>query len=120
MLDQRAAFDVVWHSGLFLKLGRLCVVGKMLRTLMASYKNLSCTIKINSHVSDSFPIQRSVRQGGVLSTFYYLAYVDELLNDIANSTLGCRVLSTKCGNPTYEDDIALIALSSLNLQRWST
>jgi len=53
----------------------------------------------------------------VLSTFYYLTYVDDLLNDLENSNLGCRVLSTKCGNPTYADDIALIALSPLNLQR---
>jgi len=53
----------------------------------------------------------------VLSTFYYLTYVDDLLNDLENINLGCRVLSTKCGNPTYADDIALIALSTLNLQR---
>jgi len=58
-----------------------------------------------------------IRQGGVLSIFYYLTYVDDLLNDLENSNPGCRVLSTKCGNPAYADDIALIALSPLNLQR---
>jgi len=78
MLDQRAAFDAVWHSGLLLKLGRLCVIGKMLRTLMESYRNVSCTIKLNSHVSKSYLIQRSMCQGGVLFTFYYLTYVDDL------------------------------------------
>ena len=48
---------------------------------------------------------------------YNLTYVDDHLNDLENSNIGCRVLSTKCGNPTYTDDIALIALSPLNLQR---
>ena len=57
-----------------------------------------------------------VREGCCLF-FHYLTYVDDLLNDLENSNLGCRVLSTKCGNPTYADDIALIALSPLNLQR---
>ena len=49
----------------------------------------------------------------VLITFYYLPYVD----DLEVSNLGCRVLSTKSGNPIYTDDIALITLSPLNLQR---
>jgi len=48
---------------------------------------------------------------------YNLTYVDDLLNDLENSNIGCRVLSTKCGNPTYADDIARIALSPLNLQQ---
>jgi len=35
-LDQKAAFDVVWHHGLFAKLGRLEIVGKIIRTLILS------------------------------------------------------------------------------------
>jgi len=45
-------------------------------------------IKPNGHVSENFPIQRSVRQGGVLSTFYYLTFFDDLLDDLEKSYLG--------------------------------
>ena len=36
MFDQKSAFDVVWNDGLFAKLGRLGIVGKISRTLILS------------------------------------------------------------------------------------
>lgn len=116
-LDQKAAFDSVSHDGLFFKLGKLGVIGKPLRLLQSAYKGLRCVIRVNGATSTSLDVKRSVRQGGVLSTLYYLIYIDELLQNLENSELGCCVGTTSGGNPSFADDIAVLALSPLNLQR---
>jgi len=72
MLDKKAAFDVVWHHGLFAKLGMQGIVCKIIETLILSYSDLGCLIKINGRISKQFGKERYVRQGWVLSTFYYL------------------------------------------------
>ena len=61
-------------------------------------------------------VERGVRQGGVLSTFYYLVYVDQLLKDLEKSKHTVRVMSIKSGNTTFADDISLSALSPYSLQ----
>ena len=68
MLDKKAAFDVVWHHVLFAKLGRQGFVGKIIRTIILSYSNLSCLIKINGRLSVQIGKERYVRQGWVPST----------------------------------------------------
>ena len=67
--------------------------------------------------SDVINVRRGVRQGGVLSTFYYLAYIDELLQLLETSGYGAKVMSVPCGNPTFADDLSLIAVSPYNLQK---
>ena len=76
-LDQKAAFDSVWHMALFSKLGYLGFTGKLLRTIIDSYTDLKCVIRIHGTTSKPLNVVRSVRQGGVLSTFLYLEYVDQ-------------------------------------------
>lgn len=116
-LDQRAAFDSVWHTGLLYKLGTIGFTGKILRTVMDMYSGLKCVVRSNGTTSTALNIARSVRQGGVLSTFLYLVYIDQLLNDLEESNYGCMVHSVKGGNPSFADDISLIANTPLRLQR---
>lgn len=115
-LDQKSAFDCVWHDGLFVKLGQLGITGKILRLMRNSYTDLKCVVRHNGKSADAINIERSVRQGGTLSTLYYLVYVNQLLVDLENSNDGCSVMLTKSGNPSFADDITLIALSPFKLQ----
>jgi len=48
---------------------------------------------------------------GVLSTFLYLVYVNDLLNDLEHSGYGVKVVSVSCGNSEFADDVALFALT---------
>ena len=116
-LDIKGAFDVVWHEGLFYKLANLGIVGKTLRTLMNSYQELKCVVKLQGMTSDPVPVNRSVRQGGVLSTFYYLVFIDKLLYDLQKSNFGAKISSLKVGNPTFADDISLVTITPADLQR---
>ena len=63
-----------------------------------------------------FKVERGVRQGEVLSTFYYLVYVDQLLRDLETSKHSTQVMSIKSGNTTFADDISLSALTPYSLQ----
>lgn len=116
-LDQKAAFDSVWHTGLFYKLGRLGFTGQILRLIADMYTDLKCVVRVNAVTSEPLNVTRSVRQGGVLSTFLYLTYVDQLLVELEASNNGCTVQSLKGGNPSFADDISLVANSPLRLQR---
>ena len=116
-LDQKAAFDLVRHRALLFKLGRLGLVGKVLRVIQTSYTTLQCKIKLSNATSMPFEVIHGVRQGGVFSTFLYLVYLDQLLRELEISKHGAKLMSTEGGNPTFADDISFIAVSPLFLQQ---
>jgi len=115
-LDIKGAFDSVWHDALFYKLGMMGIKGKLLRILKSSYKDLKCRIKINGSTSGLIDVKRGVRQGGVTSSFLWLIFINDLLNELTTSKLGACVDDLQCSNPTLADDITLVALSPANLQ----
>ena len=61
-------------------------------------------------------LNQGVRQGGTLSPFLCVLFVDELLDTLAASGLGVYVAGLYCGAPMYADDLALVASSSADLQ----
>ncbi len=90
-LDTSKAFDTVWHSGLFLKLLEFGLPGKFLRLLINSYTAISSCVVVNGVRSSVFPLMQGARQGGIMSTWLYLLYIDELLNLLETSNLGSQV-----------------------------
>jgi len=66
--------------------------------------------------SRSFPCRQGVQQGGVLSPFLYCLFVDELLDNLAQSGFGVSIDDFYCGSPMYADDLALVASSPEELQ----
>ena len=111
-----AAFDTVWQNALFVKLGELGIKGKLLRLARDSYVNLKCKIRMQERTSQAVSVLCGVRQGGVLSAFYYLVFIDQLLVELENSGHGAQLCNVPCGNPTLADDIALIGISPKSMQ----
>ena len=64
----------------------------------------------------SFVLSQGVRQGGTLSPFLYVLFVDELLDILTASGLGVIVSGLYCGAPMYADDLALVASRPAHLQ----
>ena len=116
-MDQKGAFDSVRHTLLLLKLGRLGFVGKFLRIIKAESTGLQCVVRYSNMTSLPFNVVRGVRQGGVFSTFLYLVYINELVSLLQDSDLGCKIMSISVSNPTFADDISMLSLSPLNLQK---
>ena len=116
-LDSSKAFDNVWHDGLFSKLHDFGITGKALNLIMTSYKGLSSYVLVNGIKSQTFPVKQGVRQGGVTSTWYYLLFLDGLLEELQDSGTGCTVGSIKLGNPTLADDLVLIGPNLKSLEK---
>ena len=116
-LEEKAAFDPVRFRALFLKLGRFGLTCQFLRLAMSLYKNLMSVVCTSGSTSALIMVKRSTRQGGVLSTFLYLMYVNDLLDDIQSSDCGKKIMSICCGNPTFADDISLFVLTLWHYRR---
>ena len=116
-LDSSKAFDHVWHDGLFVKLFDFGISGKALNLIRASYQNLSSYVFVNGHKSRVFAVRQGVRQGGVTSTWYYLLFIDGLLQKLENSGTGCTIGFIRLGNPVLADDIVLIGPSLKMLRK---
>jgi len=84
---------------------------------MSTYHNLKAVVRVSGSTSDTIKVKRSVRQGGVLSTFLYLVYVNDLWKNIERSDCGSKVMSASCGNPAFADDVSLLALTHVHLQK---
>ena len=61
--------------------------------------------------SRAFCVQKSVRQGGVLSPYFFNLYMDGLEEKLDASGLGCWINGSFVNNIWYADDLVLLAPS---------
>ena len=115
-VDIKRAFDTVWHSSLFVKLHRLGIRGKVWRILLDMYNSLESCVSLNRKLSGWFPVEQGVRQWSVLSTFLYIVFMNELLEEIQNSRKGSCIGTTDTSCPAYVDDTVFLANSPNRLQ----
>ena len=62
-----------------------------------------------STLSSGFNISNGVRQGGILSSYLFSLYLDGLLEELADSGVGCFWASLFVGAVAYADDILMLA-----------
>ena len=84
-LDSQKAFEVINHSILLDKLFDKDINDKVWLVIKDLYQDVSSKVKWVGGLSDSFPMNQGVRQGGILSTHLYKIYIDELLNILKSS-----------------------------------
>ena len=72
-LDAQKCFDSVWHDGLLFKLLNILPENQWL-LIYEWYKNSYNIVRWNGEVSYSFPITRGVRQGSVISPYFFIIY----------------------------------------------
>ena len=74
------------------------------------------TVKWGSIHSHVIPLLSGVRQGGILSPLLFSLFVDSVLTQLEQSSLGCFV-NTVCYNSfMYADDLILISITVTDLQ----
>ena len=115
-MDIRKAYDTVWHTALFMKIYKLGIVGKTWRIIISMYDNLQSAISLNNQYSKWFPVKRGIRQGGVQSSFCYLAFINDMITEIQKSKLSAKMGNIECGCPALADDVAVLANSPSDLQ----
>ncbi len=121
-VDYTKAFDMVWREGLWWKLVRDNVNGKLLKVIHSMYSNIKSCVMVNQEMSDTFVCNVGVRQGENLSPLLFAFYVNDLQekliehdgnyldfdNDLLNAYLRILVLM-------YADDTVLLFVSEFNM-----
>lgn len=114
-LDAQKAFDKVLQEGLFLKLFEMGVDLYFLKVLISLHDHLSSYVLFRGFKSVEFNISRGTRQGGVLSPFLFLCFINDLLNESCASNLGLSINGINLTCPTVADDMLLQSLSKVGL-----
>ncbi|KAL4220189.1 hypothetical protein ACF0H5_020597 [Mactra antiquata] len=64
-------------------------------------------VRSNGCKSNWFPVLQGARQGQCLSPYFYLLYINNLMDDIENSTYCYNLNGVSCGCPTSTDDMVI-------------
>ena len=115
-LDAQKAFDKVWHDGLFIKLHELGLELYLWKLVVTLHSDLYSYVLFRGFVSPQFQIHKGTRQGGVLSPYLFLCYIDELLDILCASNLGLTVNGINLTCPSVADDMLLQSLTKNGLQ----
>ena len=115
-LDSSKAFDTVWRKGLLYKLYKLGVDGKIWTLIDDCHVSTESCVIVNQTQSRWFKVSQGVRQGGVLSTFLYLVFINDLIDEIQTMTHNSGILNIPSSCPTLADDLSLIAIYPRTLQ----
>ena len=108
-LDASKAFDLVDHGKLFSKLLQRGLPYPIVRFLVNWYSSQRLKVRWGNSLSDPIGVSNGVRQGSVLSPILFSVYLDDLLEDLSQSGVGCYWGHMFVGALCYADDLVLLA-----------
>ena len=88
-----------------------------IRILFYWYSNLTSVCKWRDSFSEIFAVISGVRQGGVLSARFWAVYMDDLIQQLRKSGVGCHILDNFIAGILYADDVCLLAPSRKAMQK---
>ena len=114
-LDAKKAFDKVWHDGLLLKLYERGIDLYIWKVIVSLHANLSSYVLFRGFKSGDLSVTKGTRQGGVISPYMFLCYIDDLLNELTSCDKGLCIYGINVCCPTVADDMLLQALTIFGL-----
>jgi hypothetical protein len=115
-LDLSKAFDKMNHSALFIKLMDRKVPSQLLNIFIMWFDMSITCVRWGGHYSFFFKLLAGVRQGGVLSPYFFAIFIDDIVLLIKKTNVGCYMSGICACIFLYADDILLVAPSVEGLQ----
>ena len=116
-LDIQRAFDMIWWNGLLYKISKIGIHDKLWWLFKEWLIGSKAHVLINGQLSDAFNISRSIKQGGLLSMFYFTVAYHDIHDYVSKSNDSLKVYGIDVGSLTLADDTVLLANTVNGLQR---
>ena len=115
LYDVEKAFDSLEVPILLTNLFDAGVNGKCWWLLKSWYDHPTCRVKHDGLLSESFVVERGIRQGSVLSPTLFLVVMDLLLRKLSQKSIGLSIHDLYVGSGGHADDIRTIAANKSSL-----
>ena len=118
-IDFKKTYDSVWHEGLFTKMRKNLLGGKLLDVIRDIYKKTKCAVRIGGNCTQFFSITKGVRQGCPLSPILFNLYVNDIFQ-IINENNDSNLYLTRdvfINALMYADDLILLSDTAEGLQK---
>ncbi len=99
--DLEKAFDSVEYPILLKRAFQAGINGKCWRILASWYSKPTCCVKVNNTLSESFVLERGVKQGSVLSPTLFSLVIDPLLEKMALTIPGVSLAGLQLGTMAH-------------------
>ena len=116
-IDVIKAYDTVWIDGLFVKLRKVGVRGKMWRVLLDWYRGGRSVVGVEGIDTNDFELKQGVKQGSVVAPLLYALFVDGVVDELKKEGLGVTEGGVWVGALLYADDMVLIADNEWELKK---
>ena len=115
-IDLKKAFDTVWHDGLFLKLQKAGICGKVYNIIKSMYSCSHSRIKCKNTMSDPIEITKGVHQGNVLSPLLFNVFINDIGDNFSVRDVPV-IHNSNVSHLLYADDLLLLATDEHTLQQ---
>ncbi|KAL0870260.1 hypothetical protein ABMA27_005292 [Loxostege sticticalis] len=116
-LDLSKAFDLVSYDLLWDKLERAGLSRDVLDIFKCWYGGQVNSVRWADEFSEPYRMECGVRQGGLISPNLFSLYVNELIEGLSSTRIGCHIGNVCVNNISYADDMVLLAPSVSALRK---
>jgi len=84
-IDFQSAYDMLWHNGLFVKLGKMGITDRSLTYIKNFLSNRTLQVRVGDKLSSSFVVKNGTPQGSIISPLLFLVMINDLPDDITQT-----------------------------------
>jgi hypothetical protein len=107
----------VSHCKLLKSLQSKGVENGLLNLISHWYSNQKINVDFNGYYSEEWYIRNGVRQGGVLSPYFFVLYIDHVIKQLSKTNMGCNIRFISLSTIVFADDFVLLAPTAFALQK---